>query len=86
MIMHGSMSHHRKLAAALAVVPLLFAACGGSSGGATAAAWCDFADESDVVAEIFSSLGANPSDLEAGISPVDDFVHRPPTDAPDDMQ
>ena len=86
MFMNGSMSQHRKLAAALAVVPLLFAACGGSSGGATAAAWCDFADESDVVDEIFSSLGANPSDLEAGITQVEDFVQRLPNEAPDEIK
>ncbi|MGK0274621.1 MAG: hypothetical protein ACI9N0_001001 [Ilumatobacter sp.] len=84
------MSRHRKLTAALAVVPLLFGACGGSSsgpaGGASAASWCDFADESDVVDEIFSSLGADASDLEAGITQVESFVKRLPDEAPDEIK
>ncbi len=91
-----SMSRQHKLMAALAVVPLLFAACGGSSSdgatadsssdGATADSWCDFADESDVVDEIFSSLGADASDLEAGITQVASFVKRLPDEAPDEIK
>ena len=73
--------------AALAVVPLLFAACGGSSSdGSTADAWCDFADEADVVDEILSSLGADSSDLEAGITQMELFVQRLPDEAPDEIK
>ena len=90
------MSRHRKLTAVLAVVPLLLAACGGSSSsssssssspvGATAASWCEFAEESDVVDEVFSSLGANPTELEAGITQVEAFVQRLPDEAPDEIK
>jgi hypothetical protein len=87
MIMNQSMSRHRQLTAALAVVPLLFAACGGSSSdGSTADSWCNFADESDVVDEIFSSLGADAGDLEAGITQVESFVKRLPDEAPDEIK
>ena len=82
-----SMSRQHKFMAALAVVPLLFAACGGSSSdGSTADAWCDFADEADVVDEILSSLGADSSDLEAGITQMELFVQRLPDEAPDEIK
>ncbi|MDA3032295.1 MAG: hypothetical protein O3B90_08215 [Actinomycetota bacterium] len=81
------MSRQHKFMAALAVVPLLFAACGGSSSdGSTADAWCDFADEADVVDEILSSLGADSSDLEAGITQMELFVQRLPDEAPDEIK
>ena len=90
MILNNSMACHRKLTATLAVVSLLFAACGGSSsssaGGATAESWCGFAEESDVVDEIFASLGANVSDLEAGIMQVESFVQRLSDEAPDEIK
>lgn len=87
MILIHPMSRHRKLTAALAFVPLLFAACGGSSsGGATADSWCDFVEESDVVEEVFSSLGANASESEAGIKQVESFVKRLPDEAPDEIK
>ena len=82
-----SMSRQHKLMAALAVVPLLFAACGGSSSdGSTADSWCDFADEADVVDEILSSLGADSSDVEAGITQMELFVQRLPDEAPDEIK
>ena len=90
MILNKSRARHRKLTATLAVVPLLFGACGGSSsnsaGGATAESWCGFAEESDVVDEIFASLGVNASDLEAGIMQVESFVQRLPDEAPDEIK
>ena len=82
-----SMSRQHKLMAALAVVPLVFAACGGSSSdGSTADSWCDFADEADVVDEILSSLGADSSDVEAGITQMELFVQRLPDEAPDEIK
>jgi hypothetical protein len=90
MILNKSMARHRKLTATLAVVPLLFGACGGSSSssadGATAQSWCDFAEESDVVDEILTSLAANPSDLEADITQVEDFAQRLANEAPDEIK
>lgn len=82
-----SMSRQYKLMEALAVVPLVFAACGGSSSdGSTADSWCDFADEADVVDEILSSLGADSSDVEAGITQMELFVQRLPDEAPDKIK
>ena len=82
-----SMSRQYKLMEALAVVPLVFAACGGSSSdGSTADSWCDFADEADVVDEILSSLGADSSDVEAGITQMELFVQRLPDEAPDEIK
>ncbi|MFT4618068.1 MAG: hypothetical protein ACI9DE_002347 [Halioglobus sp.] len=90
MVLNTSMTRHRKLTATLAVAPLLFGACGGSlsssAGGATAESWCGFAEESDVVDEMFASLGANASDLEAGIMQAESFLQRLPDEAPDEIK
>jgi len=90
MMVNKSMSRHRKLMAPLAVVPLLFAACGGSAsgpaGGATAASWCDFGVEFDVVDEFFASPGTDPSELKDGMILVESFVQRLTDEAPDEIK
>ncbi len=59
------------------------ASCGSDSGsGATAESWCDFADESDVVDDVFDSLGNDPAEVEAGLKQVEAFVKRLPDEAP----
>jgi hypothetical protein len=75
-----------RLIVGTAAMALIASACGGdSSGGGTAESWCDFANESDVVDDIFDSLGADPAATEAGLKQVEGFVKRLPNEAPPEI-
>ena len=74
------------LAASVASVALVVSACGGDkNGGATAESWCNFVAESDVVDEIFDSLGVDPVETELGLKKVEAFVKRLPNEAPPEI-
>ena len=49
------------------------------------ASWCDFVTESDVVDEIFDSLGVDPAETESGLKRVEEFVKRLPNEAPPEI-
>ncbi len=62
------------------------ASCGGDdSSGATAESWCDFADESDVVDDVFDTLGDDPAQIEPGLKRVEGFVQRLEDEAPSEI-
>ena len=86
MIIRRHTSARSRLAAGAAAIALVASACGGdSSGGGTAASWCDFVTESDVVDEIFDSLGVDPAETESGLKRVEEFVKRLPNEAPPEI-
>jgi hypothetical protein len=74
-----------RLAAAGTALAFVAASCGGDSSGATAESWCDFAEESDVVDDVFDSLGADPSQVESGLKQVEGFVQQLPDEAPEEI-
>ena len=86
MIIRRHTSARSRLAAGAAAIALAASACGGdSSGGGTAASWCDFVTESDVVDEIFDSLGVDPAETESGLKRVEEFVKQLPKEAPPEI-
>jgi hypothetical protein len=86
MITGHHVSVRSRLAAGAATIALIASACGSdSSGGGTAESWCDFVTESDVVDEIFDSLGADPAETESGLKQVEAFVKRLPNEAPPEI-
>ena len=74
------------LALSVASVALVVSACGGDkNSGATAESWCKFVAESDVVDEIFDSLGVDPVETELGLKKVEEFLKRLPKEAPPEI-
>lgn len=84
MIIRHRVPVRSRLLATGAVVAFIATSCGGSSSssGATAESWCDFADESDVVDDVFDSLGDDPAQIEPGLKRVEGFVERLDDEAP----
>ena len=86
MIIRRHTSARSRLAVGAAAIALIASACGGdSSGGGTAASWCDFVTEFDVVDEIFDSLGVDPAETESGLKRVEELVKRLPNEAPPEI-
>jgi hypothetical protein len=86
MIIGHCVSLRSRLVAGAAIIALIASACGSdSSGGGTAESWCDFVAESDVVDEIFDSLGVDPAETESGLKQVEAFVKRLPNEAPPEI-
>lgn len=75
-----------RLLATGAVMAFVVASCGGDNSddasGATAESWCALADESGVLDDVFESLGDDPSQAEAGLKRVEEFVQKLPGAAP----
>ena len=75
-----------RLLATGTAMAFVVASCGGdNSSGATAESWCDFADESDVVDDVFDSLGEDPAEVEPGLKRVEGFVQRLEDEAPSEI-
>lgn len=70
--------------------PLLGAAlligCGGSDSGSSAADWCEFAAQAEVVDETFDSLGTDTGAIEDGLRQVRDIARQLPDKAPPEIE
>jgi hypothetical protein len=86
MISRHRVSVRSRLLAAGTAMAFVVASCGGDdSSGATAESWCDFAEESDVVDDVFDSLGDDPTQVETGLKRVEEFVQQLPDEAPSEI-
>lgn len=64
----------------------LLIGCGGSDSGGSAADWCDFAAQAEVVDETFDSLGTDPASIEEGLEQVKAIAEDLPDKAPSEIK